>query len=204
MTGTINTVIFDLGGVLIDWNPDYVFKEIFPEEEELTYFYDHICTPEWNEMQDAGRPIDIATAEKVKEYPAFEEAIRSFYGRWTEMIGGAFVDTVEILEKLKSSSRFTLIAMTNWSAETFPYARENFEFLKWFDHILVSGEEKLKKPDPAFFDLLFNRFKVSKETAVFVDDNSRNVEAATEYGIESIHYQGSSALFLELKRLGIF
>ena len=203
MEKTFEAVVFDLGGVLIDWNPNYVFEPMFGSKEELDHFFGEVCTPDWNELQDAGRSLQEATEEKVREFPAFETAIRAYYGRWTEMIGGAFIGTVEILETLIGMDDYELLALTNWSYETWPYALDNFEFLSWFDGIMVSSQERMKKPDPAFYQLLTDRYGLTIEKTIFIDDNKRNIESAREFGFHSIHFTSPYKLEDELRILGV-
>ncbi|MDB5251724.1 MAG: family phosphatase, partial [Flaviaesturariibacter sp.] len=176
---TIDTIIFDLGGVLIDWNPDYVFDELFagqPEKKER--FFKEICTPDWNEEQDAGRPLAVATQELLDRHPDWDVYIKAFYGRWEEMLGGPITGTVDLLRELKESGRYRLYALTNWSAETFPTALRLYDFLHWFDGRVVSGEEKMRKPFPEFYNLLLDRFGVAPGQCLFIDDNARNIAAA--------------------------
>ena len=144
-------IIFDLGGVLIDWNPDYVFKKVFQDDEKLAWFYREICTMEWNENQDAGYPLVKATEERVALFPQYEEWIRMYYGRWEEMLGGAIDGSVSLLKKCIDSPNLKVVALTNWSAETFPIALKKFEFLHWFEGIVVSGEENTRKPFPEIY-----------------------------------------------------
>ena len=196
----INTIIFDLGAVLIDWNPTYLYKKIFEREEEMHHFLKTICTPDWNEEQDAGRSLQEATDLLVKEFPDHEENINAFYGRWTEMLGDAIQDSVDIFKELKESNKYKIYALTNWSAETFPVAVERFEFLNWFDGVVVSGTEMMRKPHPDFYKILLNRYQVNTENALFIDDNLRNVLAARELGIDSIHFQSPEQLHNELEK----
>ena len=126
------TIIFDLGGVLIDWNPKYLYRQIFDEEDDVNFFLENICTMSWNEEQDAGRSWTEATAHKVLEYPQFAEPIKAYHSRWDEMLGGPINDSVKILDTLKQSDNFNLYALTNWSSETFPLALDKFDFLGWF------------------------------------------------------------------------
>ncbi len=201
----INTIIFDLGGVLIDWNPNYVFDEnYFESKEQRDYFFEYICTSDWNENQDAGYPIAKATKEKLAEFPGWEKPIKDFYGRWIEMLGGPIEGTVDIFKKLKENDALKFYALTNWSAETFPIALERFDFLHWFDGRVVSGEEKMRKPFPEFYQLLLNRYDVKPGSALFIDDNLRNVKAAEELGIKSILFKEASQLDLELRKFGIY
>ena len=197
----ITTIIFDLGNVLIDWNPKYVFDTMFEDEERKKHFFDNVCTMEWNEMQDAGRPIKEATEELVARHPEWKEHIEAYYGRWTEMLGGAIHDTVEIFRELKQSGRYKMYALTNWSAELFPIALETYEFLHWFDGRVVSGEEKLRKPYAEFYQVLLNRFQVKPEEALFIDDNYRNIQGAEALGIRSIHFVSPQQLREELTQM---
>ena len=200
----INTVIFDLGGVLIDWNPGYVFtEEYFGSPGKREYFFEQVCTSDWNENQDAGYPIAKATEERVALFPEWEKEIRDFYGRWKEMLGGPIDDTVEIFRELKQGRGLRSFALTTWSAETFPIALERFDFLHWFDGRVVSGEEKTRKPFPEFYRILLDRYAVNPEEALFIDDNLRNVKAAEEMNIRSVHFLSASQLKEELKRISL-
>ncbi|MGQ0738097.1 MAG: HAD family hydrolase [Bacteroidota bacterium] len=198
----INTIIFDLGGVLIDWNPGYVFTEnYFESPEQREYFLNHVCTPDWNENQDAGYPIASATAERVALFPGWEKEIKDYYGRWTEMLGGPIDETVEIFRQLRQNPVLKLYALTNWSAETFPIALQRYDFLHWFDGRVVSGEEKMRKPFPEFYQLLLNRYNIKSEEAFFIDDSLRNVKAAEELSINCIHFQKPEELQMRLKEI---
>lgn len=195
MRKEFDTIIWDLGGVLIDWNPIYVFTDdYFDTTETRDYFLEKVCTHDWNENQDAGYPIIKATEERVALFPEWESAIRDFYGRWEEMLGGPVEGSLEIFRQLKSKEELNFYALTNWSAETFPIARKRFDFLNWFDGILVSGEEKLRKPFPEFYRLMLDRFPINPDRSLFIDDNLRNVQAAEELGISSIHYKSADQL----------
>ena len=200
---SINTVIFDLGGVLIDWNPRHLYRKIFNTEEEITWFLENVCTGDWNDQQDAGRSFDEATEELVSKFPDHEQAIRAWYGRWQETISGPLHGTVEILKAIKDSRKYKLYALTNWSAETFPWALDNFEFLHWFEGIVVSGVEKTRKPFPEFYQILFDRYKINPAEAVFIDDNIKNVEGSKNVGLPVIHFQSPVQLKEELITLNI-
>jgi 2-haloacid dehalogenase len=199
----VTTIIFDLGGVLIDWNPSYVFDRMFDSEEKKKEFFETICTADWNEEQDGGRPLSEATELLVRNHPEWKEYIEAYYGRWEEMLGGPIEGTVEVFRHLKESGKFKIYALTNWSAELFPIALERYDFLHWFDGRVVSGEEKMRKPHPDFYNLLIKRFNVNPAETVFIDDNLRNVKAAEELGITCIHFQTPRQLKEELKKLGI-
>jgi len=204
MSKKIDTIIFDLGGVLLDWNPLYVYDEhYFESQEKRDYFFAHVCTGDWNEEQDAGKPISDATQELVARFPDWEQPIRDFYGRWTEMLRGPIDETVEILRRLKESGKYKLYALTNWQAELFQIALVRHSFLYWFDGRLVSGVEKTRKPFPEFYHLLLNRYNINADNAIFIDDNLRNVAAGEAVGIKSIHFQSPAQLLKELQRLKI-
>ena len=200
MNHKINTIIFDLGGVLIDWNPHYLYRNIFDGEEKMDWFFDNICTSEWNENQDAGRSLQDATEELVFKFPDYEDEIRVYYSRWEEMLGGTLPDSVEILRLLRDTKKFRIYALTNWSAETFPIALARYGFLKWFDGIVVSGEEKTRKPFPEIYHILFSRFKVNPFETVFIDDSLRNIEGAQALGLSGIHFQSPDQLKKALEK----
>lgn len=201
---TINTIIFDLGGVLIDWNPMYVYKDYFESVEKRDYFFTHICTSDWNEEQDAGRSIVDATQSLVAQFPDWEQPIRDYYGRWTDMLNGPIQETVELFRQLKESGRYKIYALTNWQADLFNIALVRYNFLHWFDGRVVSGEEKMRKPFPEFYHLLLNRYHVKAEEALFIDDNLRNVKAAEALNIRSVHFQSPAQLVDELKKNALY
>lgn len=199
----ISSIVFDLGGVLIDWNPDYVYRTIFSDENERKQFFQHVCTSDWNEEQDAGRTIAEGTALLVKNFPEQEANIRAFYDRWEEMLGGPIAETVEIFREIKTRPLYKTYALTNWSAETFPIALQKFDFLHWFDGRLVSGEEKTRKPFLDFYKTLLDRFQINPEEALFVDDNQRNLVPAKDLGFTTVHFTSAKQFRKELEHIGI-
>jgi 2-haloacid dehalogenase len=203
MNKKIDAVIFDLGGVLIDWNPSYVFDKMFEDEEQKKHFFDNICTSDWNERQDAGRSLKEATEELVAKHPEWKKYIEAYYGRWEEMLGGPIDGTVEILRQLKQTGNYKLYSLTNWSAELFPIALERYDFLHWFDGRVVSGEEKMRKPFPEFYQLILERFLLNIEETLFIDDNVRNAKAAEAMGLKTIIFESPTQLKEELINLGI-
>jgi 2-haloacid dehalogenase len=204
MSKTINTIIFDLGGVLLDWNPLYVYDEnYFESQEKRDQFFSNICTSEWNEEQDAGRSIVTGTQLLVEKFPQWEQAIRDYYGRWTEMLQGPIPETVEIFKKLKESGEYKIYALTNWQADLFNIALVRYHFLHWFDGIVVSGVEKTRKPFPEFYRLLLQRYHIDAGTAIFIDDNLRNVAGAEAVGIMGIHFQSPDQLADTLRKLNV-
>lgn len=203
LNATFNTIIFDLGGVMVDWNPRYLYRKIFSTAEEMEFFLREIATSDWNEEQDGGRSLAEGTAWLVAKHPDYAEAIMAFYSRWPEMLGGEISTTVALFQEMRRLARYKFYALTNWSAETFPFALDRYAWLHDFDGILVSGEEKMRKPDPRFYELLLSRFAIAPGQAVFIDDNLRNVSAAQTLGITSIWYQGTPQLRESLTQLGI-
>lgn len=196
-------IIFDLGNVLVDWNPDYLFRKIITDDERRKYFLTNICNLHWNEMQDGGRTIAEGTAELVARYPEWEVYIRAYYDRWTEHFSGPISGTVEVFRQLKQQGRFKFYALTNWSHELFPVALELFPFFHWFDGRVVSGEEGMRKPDPAFYQLLLDRYQLQAHEVLFIDDNLRNVTAAEAMGIASIRFEDPAQLQRALQQRGI-
>jgi 2-haloacid dehalogenase len=203
MNKDIDTIIFDLGGVLIDWNPRYLYRKIFKTEEEVTWFLDNVCTSEWNDQQDAGRTFQEATDELVAKFPDHEVAIRAWYDRWQETIPGPVHETVEILKHFRDNPTHRLFALTNWSEETFPWALNTFDFLHWFEGIVVSGVEKTRKPFPEFYRILFDRYYIDPNKALFIDDNIKNIEGGKALGLTTIHFQSPAQLRTELRQAGL-
>ncbi|PWH10258.1 HAD family hydrolase [Bacteroidetes bacterium SCGC AAA795-G10] len=200
----IKNIIFDLGGVLIDWNPDYVFLKVFKGDKlKLKEFYEKVCTFEWNENQDAGYPLDKATEDRIKIFPEYEDQIRMYYGKWEEMIGGEIKEVVTILKNLVRENNFRVLALTNWSAETFPIALKKFDFLHLFEGIVVSGTEKTRKPFSDIYEIILNRYNLIATESIFIDDNIRNIKAANKFGIKTIHFKDPLQLKTDLKISGI-
>jgi len=198
----IKTVVFDIGGVLIDWNPRHLYRKIFSSGEEMERFLSEVCTYEWNVQQDGGKLFSEATAELSARFPSYSDKIALYYGRWEEMLGGELTDTVNLFNELKSAG-MPLYALTNWSHEAFPVAYERYGFMKQFDGIVVSGYEKLLKPDHAIYRVLMDRYNVNPAESVYIDDNKANAEAAAELGFHSIHFQSADHLRYELRSLGL-
>ena len=203
----IDTIIWDLGGVLVDWSPLYVYDDnYFPNPADREYFLEYICHSDWNERQDAGYSLQLATEEKLREFPDphWRQPILDFYGRWTDMLRGPLPETVAVFDQLRSQDRYRFYALTNWSAENFPVALQRFEFLQWFNGRLVSGEEGTRKPFPEFYQLLFDRYQIDPGRALFIDDNRRNILAAEAVGLAGIHFTSAPALRDELIRRNLF
>jgi 2-haloacid dehalogenase len=190
-------VVFDLGGVLIEWDPRHLYRKLLADEAAVEEFLATVCTPEWNAELDRGRPFAEGVAELVERHPEHAAAIAAYHERWPEMVAGDIPGTVEVLAELRAAG-VPLYALTNWSAETFAITRGRFEFLEWFDGLLVSGEERVTKPDPAIFQLLLDRFGLDPTATVFVDDSEANVAAARRLGFDAIRFTGHEELRREL------
>jgi len=197
-----DVVIFDFGGVLIDWNPRYLYRKLFGDDVQgMETFLAEVTTPEWNLQQDAGRSWDEAVRLLTSEHPTKADLIAAYQHRWEETLGGAIDDSLHILRELKEVGH-PLYGLTNWSHETFPFARERFDFLRLFDGIVVSGEEGTIKPDPKLYRTLLERYDIDPARAVFIDDNKANVDAAEALGIHGIHFHTPRQLRDELIALG--
>ena len=197
----IENIIFDFGGVLVDWNPRYLYKEHFGTENEMEHFLTHICTDEWNVQQDKGRSLSEGTMILQKQCPEFHSAIQLYYDKWETMLKGDIPETVDLLYKLKK--KYKLYGLTNWSAETIPVAYKRFSFFKEFDGIVVSGEEKMIKPDKKIFHLLLDRYHLRAENSIFIDDNIHNIKAAEEIGLYAIHFENPIQLEKKLSSINI-
>tara|TARA_B100001093_G_scaffold207759_1_gene199682 strand:- start:783 stop:1397 length:615 start_codon:yes stop_codon:yes gene_type:complete len=196
----VKNIIFDLGGVLIDWNPEYVYLEAFKgNRKKMENFFDEVCTFDWNENQDAGYPLADATEDRIALFPEQTDLIRMYYGRWEEMLRGPISGTVSILEKLVNNNGYRVFALTNWSAETFPIALKRFDFLHWFEGIVVSGTEKTRKPFPEIYETTLERYGLKASESIFIDDNERNIIAANLFGIQTIKFLNPHQLEKDLK-----
>jgi 2-haloacid dehalogenase len=199
----IDAIVFDLGGVLIDWNPRHLYRQLFGNDVDgMERFLAEVCTQAWNEKQDAGRSWEEATAEATASHPKDAALIKAYRERWEEMLGGPLADSVKVLDELRGSG-IRLYALTNWSQYTFPFALARYPFLQWFDDIVVSGREGLIKPDPAIFKLLPSRFGIEASRSVFIDDTPKNVEAATRLGYHAIQFCNASQLRHDFSILGV-
>ena len=197
----LKNIVFDFGGVLIDWDPRYLYRKVFETEEEMNFFLENICKYEWNLLQDAGRSLAEATRELQEQHPEYKEEIEMYYGRWEEMLGGLFEDNVKLIRPLKE--KYKVYGLTNWSAETLPIARRKYDFFELFDGIVVSGEEKLVKPDPRFYRVLLNRYNLKAEETLLIDDNAENIRAAEKLGFQTVHVTPELNLEETLKKMKV-
>ncbi len=195
-------VVFDLGGVLIDWDPRRAYRHLLPDDAAIEEFLATVCTPDWNYKQDAGRSIAEAEAELIARFPDKERLIRAYYEGHEISISGAIQGTVDILETLHAKGT-PLYALTNWSAETFPRTRPRFAFFERFRHVAVSGELKLAKPDPAIYRHLLGVIGAPPAQCVFVDDSAKNVAAARELGMRALRFESPERLAVDFRALGL-
>lgn len=197
----IKNIIFDFGGVLIDWNPRYLYQNIFHDEKEMEFFLREICSPEWNLQQDAGRSCKKATEELILKFPKYKNEIEQYYNRWTEMIGGEIIENVSLIGYLKD--KYRLFGLTNWSLETFSIVYDKYPFFKELEGIVVSGKEKIVKPDLKIYNLLLTKYGLSANESLFIDDNKENIIAANKIGLRTIHLKTGTILKNEFQKLGI-
>ncbi|MDP2088219.1 MAG: HAD family phosphatase [Flavobacteriaceae bacterium] len=197
----ITNIIFDFGGVLVDWNPRYLYENVFDDKVQMEFFLSNICTEEWNLQQDKDRTLQEGTLLLQKQFPAYSSLIQLFYDQWEVMLKAEITENVKLLPQLKKN--YQLLGLTNWSAETFPIALNRFPFFAQFDGIVVSGEEKMIKPDKEIFYLLLNRYQISASNSLFIDDNINNIKAANEIGFHTIHIKPTIILEEELKKMKI-
>lgn len=181
----LKNIIFDFGGVLIDWNPVYLYSKVFDKEEEMNYFLENICRYEWNVQQDAGRPLAEATRILQEQHPQYSKEIAMYYGRWEEMLGGTIEEHVKLIKPLKQ--KYGVYGLTNWSAETIPIAMARYDFFNDLDGIVVSGAEKAVKPDPKLYRILLDRYAIQADESLFIDDSYPNILTAQELGFKTIH-----------------
>lgn len=197
----MKTIVFDLGGVLIDHDPRYLYRKLLPSEEAVSKFLTDVCHHDWNKMQDAGRSLSEATAERIARFPDHSELIEAYYGRWEEMLNGEIEGTVQIFEELRCFGR-PIYGLSNFSAETFVTAQKQYAFLDWFEGIVVSGEDKLIKPDARIYQLLLERYELNSRDLIFIDDRRDNIAMAQSLGFIGIHFTSPKALRASLVSLG--
>jgi 2-haloacid dehalogenase len=198
----LDTVVFDLGGVLIDWDPRHLYRQLFTDEDEMESFLADVCSMDWHRRFDAGRPIADGIEELVERHPDHEPMIRAWSDRWQDMFAGEVPGSVAVLEDL-SARGVRLLAITNWPGETFPAGRERFGFLDRFEGVVVSGDEGVAKPDPRLFGILVDRYCVAPARSLFVDDAPANVEAAAALGFATERFTDALALRARVVREGL-
>ena len=195
--------VFDFGNVLVDWDPRYLYRKMLGgDEQAVEKFLQEVRFFEWNRQQDAGRSFHTAINEICGRFPQYCDLIRAYDERYEESISGPIWPSVSILRELKSAG-FPLYGLSNWPAEKFPPVRDKYEFFSWFDEIIISGDVKLAKPDPAIFQLTLERIGLPAEKCLLIDDAAHNIEAAGKMGYQTILFRSPQALRQELVSLGV-
>lgn len=202
LTSMIDTIVFDLGNVLIPWEPRWLFRKLLADEAAIERFLSEVDFSRWNLAHDAGQPFAVGIESHGARFPHYRHLLQAYFDRWEESVAPAFEESVALLRELKGAG-YRMLALTNFSAETFPRARRLYDFLGEFDGIVVSGDEGLVKPEAAIYELLFARYGVSPENAVFIDDSAANVDTAQRLGMHAIHFTAPRMLRQSLKELGL-
>jgi 2-haloacid dehalogenase len=200
MPQTIKAILFDFGNVLLEWNPRHLYRRFFQNEEEMDQFLHEVNFMDWNLQQDKGRSFAEGVAELSKEFPQYAELIQAYHDNWIHSIGNSLTGTIEIMKRLKKAG-YQLYGLSNWSAETFPIARQKYDFFNLLDDIVISGEVGAVKPEPEIFEIILARNGKAASECLFIDDALPNVEAARELGFVTIHFQSPEQLESELKKL---
>ena len=189
----IRNIIFDFGSVLVDWNPERLYGPYFNDDAKMRYFLTEICPHAWNAQADTGRSTAEITEERIAVYPEWEKEIRMYFGQWIKMMGEQIPGMQELVEELKNRG-YRLYGLTNWSAETFPLVKDNYPVFRLLDGIVVSGEEKIAKPDPGIFSILLQHYGLKPEECLFIDDNPGNVSTGESLGIRGLIFTSAAAL----------
>jgi len=202
MNREYKTVVFDFGGVLIDWDRRYLYRKVFEKEAEMKFFLENVCSLSWNNLQDEGIPFTVTIPELQMKYPEYYDQIAIYETRWAEMVGGPITGTVEILKEIQAKN-IPAYGLTNWGADTFPIVYNQFEFLRKLDGIVVSGDEKVVKPFPEIYNILIKRYNIDPESCIFIDDNYQNIQSAKEIGFKTIQFDTPENLRQHLKLLKV-
>jgi 2-haloacid dehalogenase len=201
--GAVGAIVFDIGGVLLDWNPRYLYRRLMDDEEAMERFLGEVCTMEWHEANDLGVPFEVTCAQLAAEHPQHAELIWAWGRRSEEMVGGPIDGTVAILRELKDDGKVGLFALTNMEATTYPLRRDRYDFLRWFDGTVVSSWEGVVKPDDRIFQVLLERYGLSATSTLMVDDNPRNIAAAAALGMPTVLFRSPEGLRQALERHGV-
>ena len=188
---TIKIVVFDFGGVLLDWNPRYFYKSIFNDDQKMEYFLQNIATSTWNAQMDKGRSFEECMKELAEQYPEYKDPIMLYRKGWETMLKGPIESGMRVLDAVMNAQKFKVYGLTNWSAETFPGTFNKYKFLQKFEGIVVSGEEQMIKPEKGIYLTLIERYNLVPEETFFMDDNIQNVETALSRGINAVQFTGT-------------
>ena len=197
----IKNIIFDFGGVLVDWNPHYLFDKYFNDINESNYFVENVCNSEWNAEMDGGKPFEQAVRERIALFPKYAEALKLYQTNWMDTMGEEIPGMYDLIKSLKANGFPVIYGLTNWSSETFPTVQKTYRIFSLIDKIVVSGEVKQLKPNPEIFHTLLNKFNLKPEESLFIDDNLKNVEGAKAVGINALRFENATKLKEDLKVL---
>ncbi len=201
MTSLIKAIIFDYGNVLLEWNPRYVYRRFFPNDPEgIEHFFREVNFMDWNVHQDKGRPFAEGVTVLSQQFPQYSHLIQAYQDYWKDSIGESITGTIDILKQLKQAG-YPLYGLSNWSAETFPYAREKYDFFELFDDMVISGEVGHVKPDPVIYQMMLDKIGRPAKECLFIDDSLPNIDQANKMGFATIHFQSPELLEKELKQL---
>jgi 2-haloacid dehalogenase len=203
MTQKITAILFDFGNVLLEWNPRYIYRRYFPDDEAaMEQFLHEVSFMDWNAQQDKGRSFAEGVAILSREFPHYAELIQAYHDNWRESVGGSLTGTVETLKRLKKAG-YPVYGLSNWSAETFPLVREEYEFFDLLDDIILSGEVKSIKPEPEIFEVALQRIGRPAGECLFIDDSLANIQQAQKMGFATVHFESPGQLEGELQRMGL-
>ncbi len=201
MTHTIHAILFDFGNVLLEWNPRYIYRRYFPDDEAaMEQFFQEVNFMDWNAQQDKGRLFADGVTQLSKEFPHYSNLIQAYHDNWKDSIGGSLDGTVEIMKRLKQAG-YSVYGLSNWSAETFPLVRDKFSYFDLLDDIIISGDVGQIKPDPEIYEIALKRIGRPASECLFIDDALANIEQARRMGFAVIHFQSPEQLERELKSL---
>jgi 2-haloacid dehalogenase len=198
----IDAVVFDLGGVLIDWDPRYVYRPLFDDPADMEEFLGSVCTPDWHRAHDLGADIRQSCEQLARRYPEHRDMIMVWAERGEQMAAGQFDDTVQVLGNVKAAG-VRCYALSNMEPDAFRVRRARFPFMDWFDAYVISGLEGVAKPDRRIFEILLRRHGLRPQACVFIDDQARNVAAARELGLVGLHFSSAARLRQDLSDLGL-
>ena len=203
MHSQIRAIIFDFGNVLLEWDPRHVYRRFFPDDPEgMEHFLREVNFMDWNSLQDKGRPFTDGVAALSREFPHYSHLIQAYHDHWIDSIGNAIAGTVGIMQQLKRAG-YPLYGLSNWSAETFPYARQKHDFFDLLDDMVISGEVGHVKPDPEIFQILLERIKRPAQECLFIDDSLPNIRQAQKLGFATILFESPEGLAATLHELKV-
>jgi 2-haloacid dehalogenase len=198
----IEAVVFDIGGVLLDWDPRHLYRKLFADSDEMAAFLGEVCTPRWHRAHDLGADTEQSCRELAAAHPGLAEEIMAWSHRSEEMIAGQIDDGVDVLAELKARG-VRCLALSNMEADKFALRQSRYPFFRYFDGCMISGIERVAKPDRRIFEILLSRYDLQPAATVFIDDAGANVAVARDLGLVAIHYSAGSQLREDLRRLGL-